>query len=187
MTRLTKILMIGVAAIAIVCLTGFNAKAQGAGGTSNDPIGTNGPGIVDQFKTFLTEPNTGYHTFDKKTADIWVGSCFEQNINADAIIGIDFTIYKKLALESTTRIWNSSQTIKSQGIGIGPELAFGDLKIGAFAVGGWRFDLDRAYGGAALQIKKGVGGNSYLGTRIETDFIGREQRPFIATFFGVNF
>jgi len=159
---------------------------------------TTGVGILDQVKSFLIQPDTGFGTFANKKCDVFVGSCFENNINADAIIGADYTVWSKVAIDGYARIFNSSQTIKSLGVGPAVELTLGDLKFGVGADVTYRIDDHVAAISPFLQTKKGVGSNSYLQLRLQTDFeIAKEsvingeqrggQKPFLATCFGVNF
>jgi hypothetical protein len=161
--------------------------------SSNPPSATSstGNGIIDQVKAFITEPDTGFKTFDGKKADVWMGACFEQNVNADAIIGADYQVYQKVEIDGYARIWNSSQTIKSVGAGPAVELSLGDLKFGGGIDGTWRFDDDCFAVSPFLQAKKGVGANSYLMLRLQTDFEFSktldDQKPFLATAFGINF
>jgi hypothetical protein len=190
MKQFTKTLF----ATALVFLLAFNlqpsAFSEGVP-TGGQPDASTGSGIVDQIKSFLTQPDTGLGTFtDAKKYDIWAASCFENNINADAAIGIDYAIYKHLTIDSVTRIWNSNDTIKSQTINIGVEVPIGDMKIGAYTGGVYRFDDKCPAFDVALQIKKGIGRNAYTGVRLQTDFEiqkGSTQKPFLALMSGINF
>jgi hypothetical protein len=185
--------------------TSFNTHAQTASGlqptvmSSAPPSATSstGNGIIDQFKSFLMQPDTGYGTFNSnKTCDVWMGACFEQNVNADAIIGVDYQVWKKVSIDGYARLFNTDQTIKSMGAGPAVELSLGDLKFGGGIDGTWRFDDDCFAVSPFLQAKKGVGANSYLQLRLQTDFEfapkgGSDERgsqkPFLATCFGINF
>lgn len=144
-------------------------------------------GVLDAFQSFFSEPDTQLGTFSGKTFSVSLGACFENNINADAALRLNYVAYKKIEIESITRIWNSTQTIKSQQIGIGIGLPLGDLKISAFLTGGWRFEESKAFAGAALELDKGVSKSMYIGTRVETDIIGKKQVPYIALFTGRTF
>lgn len=159
--------------------------------SANPPSATSstGNGIVDQVKAFITQPDTGFKTFDGKTCDVWMGACFEKNVNADAIIGADYNVWKKVSIDVNARIFNTDQTIKSLGAGPAVELTLGDLKFGGGINGTWRFDDDCFAVSPFLQAKKGTGANSYLQLRLQTDFeVGKnEQKPFLATCFGINF
>lgn len=162
--------------------------------TATPPSATSstGNGILDQFKAFVTQPDTGFGTFaTNKSCDVWMGACFENNVNADAIIGIDYAVYKKVKVDAYARLFNSSQTMKSIGVGPAVELSVGDLEFGGGIDGTYRFD-DRCMAVSPfLQAKKGMGANSYLMLRLQTDFEFESgasiQKPFLATCFGINF
>lgn len=165
---------------------------------SETPTATSltGNGILDQAKLFLSQTDRGLGTWTTtngapKTFDLSIGACFENNVNADGIINGDYAIYKRVTIDGFARIWNSSETIKSVGVGPGFELPIGDLKIGAYLDGVYRFDDHCVAVEPALALKNGVGKNAYLGLRLATDFEfskhGSGQKPYVATFFGINF
>lgn len=211
MNRIARISLITVATLAMVLSPVIpNARAQT--GTSGSPIfapttmstnpPTTGNTFLDQVGLFWTQPDRGLGTWtttngQPKTVDVYVGACFENNINADGIIGVDYALHHNaagngaLVVDGFARIFNSDKTLKSVGAGPGFELATGDLKVGGYLDAVYRLDDHCAAIEPKLALKNGVGKNAFLMTALATDFEIKSrnagQHPFLSTCFGFNY
>lgn len=135
--------------------------------TNDIPASTSG--LISTVQGFFTS-FTGLQTFlTNDTLDVWTSAEQVGGNNTAAVLGLSYNPKfahfgsVQLGLESSTRAAGIGGTILSQSAGLNAQYAYRDVKLTAFAQGGYEFDLSKPAAEFGVRIWKALTDNTYTG------------------------